>query len=99
MNGAERYFRDALRRRPDYGEAANNLALVLVSTQQADAAIALLEDALRRTPAYETGYITLAKIYASVGRLPAAIATLDRLLQRNPAHAAARDLLRQWKLQ
>jgi predicted Zn-dependent protease len=70
---------------------------VLVSKQQADAAIALLEDALKRTPAYETGYVTLAKIYASVGRIPAAIATLDRLLQRNPSHAGALELRRQWK--
>jgi hypothetical protein len=27
----DRYFREALSRRADYGEAANNLALVLVS--------------------------------------------------------------------
>ena len=44
MDRAERYFRDALSRRADYGEAANNLALVLVSRGQADAAVSLLED-------------------------------------------------------
>ena len=40
---AERYFREALARRADYGEAANNLALVLVARGQADEAVELLE--------------------------------------------------------
>ena len=44
MERAERYFREALSRRADYGEAANNLALVLVSRGQADAAVSLLDD-------------------------------------------------------
>ena len=65
MDRAERYFRDALARRPAYSEAANNLALVLVSKGQADAAITLLEDTLKKTPAYESGYLTLARIHFS----------------------------------
>ena len=47
MDRAERYFRDALGRRPDYGEAANNLALVFVSRGQADAAVDLLQGVLK----------------------------------------------------
>jgi len=97
MDKAEHYFRDALSRRPDYGEAANNLALVLVSKHQTDAAIALMEGLVGRTPSYETGFVTLAKIYYSVGRTKEAIAVLERLLQSNPRHAAALELLRQWK--
>ena len=41
----------ALARRADYGEAANNLALVLVARRQADEAVALLEAGLPATPA------------------------------------------------
>ena len=36
-------------RRSDYGEAANNLALILASRGQADAAVTLLERLLQRT--------------------------------------------------
>ena len=49
---AERHFRDALARRSDYGEAANNLALILASRGQADAAVTLLERLLQRRPEY-----------------------------------------------
>ena len=97
MERAEQYFRDAVNRRADYGEATNNLALVLVRKGQTEAAAVLLEGLLKRTPEYEAGYITLAKIYYAAGRTPQAVNTLERLLQRNPRHAAALDLLRQLK--
>ncbi|HMJ85423.1 MAG TPA: tetratricopeptide repeat protein, partial [Vicinamibacterales bacterium] len=97
MNRAERYFRDALGRRPDYGEAANNLALVLVSKGQPDAAVDLLQGILSRMPKYEAAYVTLAKIHLSAGRSKEGIAVLERLLQVNPNHAGALELLRQWK--
>ena len=84
-------------RRPDYGEAANNLALVLFSRRDVDAAVRLLEDVLKRTPGYEAAYVTLAKIYFSAGRAKDAITVLERLLQRNPTHPIALELLRQWK--
>ena len=69
MERAERYFREALSRRADYGEAANNLALVLVSrrvrrTRRSSCSRSLL----KRTPAYEAAYVTLAKIHFSAGR-------------------------------
>ena len=97
MDRAERYFREALSRRPDYGEAANNLALVLVSQGQTDAAVSLLEGVLKQSPEYEAAYVTLAKIYFSAGRTKEGIAVLERLLQRNPKNPIALELLRQWK--
>ena len=97
MDRAERYFRDALDRRPDYGEAANNLALVFVSRGQADAAVTLLQGVLARTPRSRAAYVTLAKIHFSAGRSNEGIAVLERLLQTNPTHAIALELLRQWK--
>ena len=94
---AERRFRQALGRRSDYGEAANNLALVLATRGQTDAAVALLEQLLRQRPEYEPAYVTLARIHLSADRPQDGIAALERLLQRNPNHAAALELLRQWK--
>ncbi len=93
----ERYFRDALQRRHDYGEAANNLALVLVARGQADGAVAMLQEFLERNPGFEGTYITLAKIYLSTGRPQQGLAVLERLLQRNPTHPQARELLQQFK--
>ena len=82
---------------PAYSEAANNLALVLVSKGQADAAIALLEDTLKRTPAYESGYLTLARIHFSVGHTKEGVDALQRLLKKNPSNGTALALLRQWQ--
>ena len=97
MDRAGRHFRDALGRRPDYGEAANNLALVFVARKQADAAVGILQSVLKRTPEYEAAYVTLAKIHFSAGRVREGIAVLEQLLQRNPTHAVALELLRQWQ--
>ena len=89
MDGAEPYFREALAERPDYGEAANNLALVLVARGQPDDAVRLLEEFLETHPEFEDTYITLAKIYLTTDRAARALAVLERLLQRNPTHALA----------
>jgi len=62
-----------------------------------DAAVDLLQGVLSRTPKYEAAYLTLAKIHLSAGRMNEGIAVLNRLLQLNPNHAAALELLRQWK--
>ena len=97
MERAERNFRAALSRRANYGEAANNLALVLVSKGQMDAAVKLLEGFLEKTPQYQDAYVTLAKIHFSAGRTREGVQVLERLLQRNPKHAAALELLSQWK--
>ena len=89
----EARFRQALERRPDYGEAANNLALVLVARGDSDAAVRLLEDFLARDPGFENGYITLAKIHLAAQRRKDAQAVLQRLLQRNPSNPLAREIL------
>jgi tetratricopeptide (TPR) repeat protein len=97
LDTAERYFREAQARRADYGEAANNLALVLVARGQSDEAVALLETFLVKNPQFENAYVTLAKIHFSRERRPEGIRVLERLLQRNPAHPTGLELLRQWK--
>jgi predicted Zn-dependent protease len=57
----------------------------------------LLERLLQQRPEYEAAYLTLARIHLSADRPKEGIAALERLLQRNPNHAAALELLRQWK--
>ncbi len=97
MVRAEQYFRAALARRDTHGEAANNLALVLVAKGQTDAAVRLLEGVVAKTPDYLDAYVTLAKIHFSAGRTREGVQVLERLLQRNPTHPVALALLKQWK--
>ncbi len=82
-------------RRPDYGEAANNLALVLVTRGQPDDALRLLTVFLEKNPEFESTYITLAKIYLTTNRRREGLEILERLLQRNPTHPLALELARQ----
>ena len=60
-------------------------------------AVTLLERLLQQRPEYEPAYLTLARIHLSADRQQDGIAALERLLQRNPNHAAALELLGQWK--
>ena len=97
LDGAERYFRDALAKRDTYGEAAGNLALILVNRGQTEAATRLLEAFLVKAPAFEGTYVMLAKLHLSNGQTAEGLAVLERLLQRNPTHPVALELLRQFK--
>jgi tetratricopeptide (TPR) repeat protein len=85
-----------LRLKPDYGEAANNLALVLVARDRKDEALALLQGFLEANPGFENTYITLAKLHLQAGRQREGVAVLQRLLERNPSHRIAQELLRQF---
>ena len=96
LERAEPYFRRRARASgDDYGEAANNLALVLVARGQPDEAIRLLEGFLEKHPEFEGTYVTLAKIYLAGARKREGLQVLERLLQRNPTHALALEILRQ----
>ena len=97
LDAAERLFRDALGRRADYGDAANNLALVLVARGRSDEAVTLLEDLLTRAPAFENAYVTLARIHLSAGRTAEGLRAVERLLQRNPTHALGLALAREYR--
>ena len=89
------YFRQAVEKRPDYGEAANNLALVLNARGDKGAATALLERLLKDNPAFEPAYVTLCRLYLASGQPRQAMQVLERLLQRNPAHPQGLQLLKQ----
>ena len=58
---AESYFRQAVDKRPGYGEAANNLALVLMARDDVEGATAVLQRLLRENPDFEMTYVTLVE--------------------------------------
>src|SRR4029453_11256531 len=78
---AETYFRQAVERRPTYGEAANNLALVLRGRGDTASAIALLQTFVEASPAFEPAYITLSRLYMTTARPRGARQVLTRPLQ------------------
>ena len=84
-------------RRRDFGDAANNLALVLVARGRSDEAVTLLEDLLTRNPAFENAYVTIAKIHLTAGRTADGLRAVERLLQRNPTHELGLALAREYR--
>jgi tetratricopeptide (TPR) repeat protein len=81
---AVQHYREALRSRPDFPEALNNLALMLATSQETDIrntaqAIQPAERACELTLYGTPGYIsTLAVAYAEAGRFDEAISTADK---------------------
>jgi tetratricopeptide (TPR) repeat protein len=57
---AERYYRDALRIRPDYGPALTNLYLLLLRKGNAAGADKVIDDALRKRPDFAGPHIAAA---------------------------------------
>ena len=84
-----------MEKRSSYGEAANNLALVLAARGDVDGAVAALQRLLEESPGFEMAYVTLSKIYLKAGRQAEGVQTLERLLQRNPTHPLGLEILRQ----
>jgi Tfp pilus assembly protein PilF len=95
MARAESYFKQAVDKRPGYGEAANNFALVLMTHGDAETATSVLQGVLQVNPEFEMTYVTLAKIYLSTGRRREGTQVLERLLQRNPNNPLALQMVRQ----
>jgi Flp pilus assembly protein TadD len=81
---AVQHYREALRIRPDFPEALNNLALMLATSKEADIrnaahAIQPAERACELTLYGTPGYIsTLAVAYAEAGRFDDAISTAEK---------------------
>jgi len=82
-------------KRPGYGEAGNNLALVLAARGDSGGAVTVLQRLLQEEPAFEMTYVTLARIYLKAGQRREGIQVLERLLQRNPKNPLGLELLRQ----
>jgi Tfp pilus assembly protein PilF len=79
------------------GQAANNLALVLATRGQADAAVTLLEQMLQQRPEYEAAYLTLARIHLSVDHRQQGIRRAGSAAAAQPEPCRRLELLRQWK--
>jgi hypothetical protein len=87
------HYREALRLRPDYAEAHNNLGNVLQQQGELDEAVACHREAIRLKPNYAEAYNNLGVVLQRLGRLEHAILEGRRALQLRPNHPSAHNNL------
>jgi Flp pilus assembly protein TadD len=92
---AYEYLQRALKSRPAYPEALNNLGILYLRTRRRDEAVASFEECIRIAPAFDQSYLNLARVYIVEGSPDKARATLLELLKQRPDHAQAKDMLAQ----
>ena len=64
---AYEYLQRALKFRPGYPEALNNLGVLYLRTGRRDEAVASFEECIRVAPAFDQSYLNLARVYALEG--------------------------------
>lgn len=93
LDGAERYFRESLVRRPGAPLAHYNLGHVHLRQRRLDDALHEFTESARLRPNYTDAHINAAKIYLERREFAAARRHLEVVLQETPNHATARTLL------
>jgi len=97
------YYEKALQLKPDYPEAHNSLATVLMDQENYTQAVAHLREALRLRPDYHKGYNNLGLVLMQQGKLDEAVKQYDKALRLKPDYPEAQNnlaiaLARQGKL-
>lgn len=82
-------YQEALRLRPDYADALNNLAVVLRARGEVAEAAGHYQEALRLRPDYPEAHSNYAALLASRGSLAGAASHYERALAIRPDYAAA----------
>ncbi len=87
------YYQEALRLRPNYANAHNNLGIVLFHRQEFAQAINHFSEAVRIRPNFLDAHINLGSALASAGRIDEAITEFREVLRLDPDHAPAHSNL------
>ena len=82
-------YREALRLRPDYAEARNNLAVLLRARGEVAEAAKHYQEALRARPDYPEGHCNYAALLASRGSVAGAATHYEEALHLRPDYADA----------
>jgi len=93
LNEAMGHFEQALRLKPDYPEALNNLGVALDQVGRPQEAISHYEQALRLRPYYADPYYNLGIALARSGRAREAVACYEQALRLKPNYAEAENNL------
>jgi Flp pilus assembly protein TadD len=92
---AYEYLSRALKTRPAYPEALNNLGILYLRTGRRDEAVASFEQCIRVAPGFDQSYLNLARVYSLEGAPEKARSILLALLKQHPDHAQAQGMLAQ----
>jgi hypothetical protein len=90
---ARSHYRESLRIKPDYAEAHNNLALVLMREGRAAEAEAEYRAALKISPDYAEAYNGLGLLLADQGKWDEARVCFGKALELRPGYAGAQGNL------
>ena len=88
-------LQQALKLRPVYPEALNNLGILYLRTQRRDEAVTTFEECIRVAPAFDQAYLNLARVYIIEETPDKARTVLLELLQQHPGHEQARKMMEQ----
>jgi tetratricopeptide (TPR) repeat protein len=88
-----RWYREAIKRRPDYAEAHNNFAIVLRHLKNEQEAVAHYHEALRIRPNYLEAHYNYALLLAARGSLASAAEHLNCAIQERPDYVEAHHAL------
>jgi Flp pilus assembly protein TadD len=92
---AYEYLQRALKARPAYPEALNNLGVLYLVTQRRDQAVASFEECIRVASGFDQAYLNLARVYALDGARDKARGVLLDLLKQHPDDEQAKRMLQQ----
>jgi protein O-mannosyl-transferase len=84
LQKAASHYREALRIKPDYAEAHNNLGMILIQQGQTDAAETQYRQAIKNDPIFEKAYNNLGVLLAIRGNIEEAKVCFIRALELNP---------------
>lgn len=82
-------YQEAIRLKPDYGQAYTGLGALLLMQKRSDEARVQFEKAMSIDPNHATALINLAMIDQQAGDFEGALSRLQRVVARNPEYGAA----------
>jgi len=85
---ARKYFRNTLKRHPDYPRALEGMGLALLADSQPGPAIKFLQQAAVAVPGRAATHFALGKALAATGRGAEADRAYEKSFQLNPTHGA-----------
>jgi tetratricopeptide (TPR) repeat protein len=86
---AIRHYQEAVRLKPDYAEAHNDLGIALGTVGRLDEAVLQFGEALRLKPRYAEAHYNLGLVLSAKGRTDEAIGQFEQALQAKPDYAEA----------
>ncbi len=89
LTEAVREYQEAIRLKPDYVEAYNNLGIALARLGRRDEAVTVLRAALEKRPSHARAHVNLGKVLLDQGKVRDAVAHFREAVRLQPDSAEA----------